>query len=679
MPLFPPVTDTLRWDDLVRQGRAQLPLVSPEWTDQNVSDPGIALLELISWLVETDSYRSGAVSDRERRLLLALAGYAPLPARPATCLVRVVAAAGTLAPRGLTADGDRGGEFVPLVLADDIAVTGARIAARARASAAAEADGYRSGCHDLTREHTAGRVLLPLGPDPAPGDGLLLGLAAAGGLAAGTLDLWLVPGAGTSAPETPSDAAVHHSAVTVWECWDGTAWATPAEVVDDTAALTRAGRVRLTLPALAESGLGDQASGVLAGRTLVWLRCRLASGRHDVAPTLIGLYTDVGTAIAAHPYPDTGAAAGTELGVAVGVPGETMRLPQPWCGTPPELWLGTPAGPEPVPLVADLAHAGPTLLAATIDPDGITVRFGDGRRGRTLPPGATVLATGTWTTAAGVSEVRPPVTVVPSPAAAVTALELVASLQPGRPGEDVAEVAARAEADLWVHDRLTEAVARRRATSLDDLPLEAVRTLGVPERAVTALDLERLALSTPGVALWRARALPQVDPRLPGLKADGCVTVVVVPQLPVAAPEPTAGALSRVRARLAAARTVGTRFFVVGPTYVRVGVQAILVLRPGYAGDQAISDAALAVRTFLHPVTGGPAGRGWPFGRAVRRTELLQLLDGLPSVDRVEGLALSRTLADGTTCADCGDIALGPIQLALADTVVLTATKGVIR
>jgi hypothetical protein len=297
-----------------------------------------------------------------------------------------------------------------------------------------------------------------------------------------------------------------------------------------------------------------------------------------------------------------------------------------------------------------------------------------------------VLAAGTWTTTAGIGEVRPPVGVtlpqdartqaLLGPAAPTSGLELVAALRPGARPEDVAEVAARAEADLWVHDRLTEAVGRRRATSLDELPLDAVRALGVPERAVTALDLERLALSTPGVALWRARALPQVDPRLPGLKADGCVTVIVVPQLPAAAPEPTPGLLLRVRARLATARTVGTRIFVVGPTYVRIGVKATLVLRPGAREDKAIAAAELALRTFLHPVTGGATGRGWPFARTVRRTEVLQLLDGLPAVDRVEGLVLSRTLPDGSTCSDCGDLTLGATQLALADRIVLTTGSG---
>lgn len=698
MPLFPPVTDTLRWDELVRQGRAQLPLVSPGWTDQNVSDPGIALLELISWLVETESYRSSAVSDRERRLLLALAGHTPLAARPATCLVRITAPAPRTVPRGLLADGDRGGEFLPLMLADDVAVTGARIAAVAHASAGADADGYRSGCRELTRDHTAGRPLLVLGTDPAPGDVLILGLSLPGGLPAGPLDLWPVPVDHAGAPELPSDQPAHHSAVLAWESWDGAAWAEVA-ADDATTALTRAGRVRLTLPGVPETTLGDQGSGGFAGRTLAWLRCRLSRGRHDAPPLIAGLHLDAGVAVASHPYlTASGPAAGTPfgdsslpadltvLGVADGVPGETLRLPQPWCGAPPRLWLATASGaPVPVQLVADLAHVRPRLIAATIEPDGLTVRFGDGHRGSTLPPGATVLAAGDWTTASGVGELGPTVRVTVRTDARAQALlgasappislEVVTGLRAGARPEQVAGTAARAEAELWVHDRLAQAVERNRVTSLDDLPPAAARALGVPERGVTALDLERLALATPGVALWRARALPLVDPRLPGLSADGCVTVVVVPHLPVAAPEPTEGALARVRARLAAGRTLGTRLFVVGPTYVRVGVRATLVLRPGARTGPAIAEATRALRRFLHPVTGGPQRRGWPFGRAVRRTEILQALDELEGVDRAEGLVLTRELPDGTSCADCGDLALSQTALPLAGTITLTATE----
>ncbi|GGK63472.1 hypothetical protein [Ornithinimicrobium pekingense] len=744
MPLFPPVTDTLRWRDLVRQGRAQLPIVAPAWTDQNVSDPGIAALELLAWSVEADSYRSSAVTDRERRLLLSLVGMPPRAPRPATCLLGLSSTAARI-PAGLGLSGLLEEEETPLTLLDDVALTGATLAVVAHAAPGAGDEEYRSGATDLTRALTAGRTVHPFGTDPRPGDAVVLGLLPPGGSLSGTLDLWLVPEAGLCGPERAAAGPGHHDARTGWEAWDGTAWeALDAE--DDTAALTAPGRVRLELPMVPVTVLGDQATGVLAGHSCAWVRCRIDAGRHDVAPALAALHVDVGEAVATAPYstsvtvpsdatvsgaPSAGQpfpravvglvcsadgrvlalsldppggteglpvvdvvrwvapTAGTSgrlvadlavLGVATGVPEETFRLPHPWCGQPPALWVTEPDGTtSPVRVLPDLAVAHATEYAAAPDPDGLSLRFGDGRQGATLTPGATVLATGRWTTAPGLGGLTPPtgVRLTDDDRTAVllgghvgaTHAALVAGRESGAPAEGTRQAAARAEATLMVHDRLRAAVELTGGRSLDDLPLAAVRQLGVPERGVTALDLERIALATAGTALRRARALPEVDPRLPGVRADGCVTVVVVPGLPVGRPTPSAGLLARVRGRLAAARTLGTRVFVVGPDYVEVGVRAHLVTRPGRSAAAVVTEATRALETFLDPVTGGPAGLGWPFGRTVRRTEVLQLLDALAAVDRVEHLALSTP-----GCPDgCGDIPVSGTHLVVAGRLDLTA------
>lgn len=656
MPLFPPVTDTLRWADLVQQGRSQLPLVAPEWTDQNPSDPGIALLELLAWLVEVDSYRSSAVTDRERRRLLALCGFSPSGPTAARALARITSTA-PLVPAGLVATGTRAGDAVPLTLADDVVVRGARVAAVAWAAQDAEPE-------DLTRELGSGRPVLPVGADPAPGDSLLVGLDVA--LTPGPVDLWVVAAPGLGEPESPGPGTRHHSARTRWEVWDGSAWSVIAETDTDdaTAALTRSGRVRLTVPEVPLATLGDQ--------TLAWLRCRLVSGRHDAPPTVSAVHVDVGEVVATAPYDGgvLGGVLGAVIGVATGVPGETLELPEPWCGAPPRLWAEQPDGTTvDLTAVPDLALAGPGDRAVLLDPDGVTVHLGDGRCGATLPAGSTVRAAGTWSTTAGVGDLRPPLAVT-VPGDPTVRLELVSGLEPGSPAEDVAATAARAAETLWVHDRITEVARRHRVTSLDDLPLELVRRLPVPERAVTALDVERRVLATAGTSLWRARALPEVDPRLPGLVADGCLTVAVVPWLPVDRPVPTPALLARLRAELEATRTLGTRVFVVGPDYVRVGVRAILRLLPGARAEDVVARGRTAVDTFLHPVTGGPSGRGWPFGRAVRRSELLQLLDQVPGVDRVEQLELRR---EPHGDAVCGDLALCATQLVLAGDVDLQA------
>ena len=603
MPLFPPVTDTLRWDDLVRQGRSQLPLVAPGWTDQNTSDPGIALLELLSWLVEADSFRSSAVTERERRLLLALAGFTATAPRPAACLLSVTRSGGAMNPpatiirAGLVADGARAGRTVPLMLAGDIAVSGAAIAVVATAAPGAETDDYRSGCEDLTRARSAGQLLAPFGADPAPGAALLIGLqpdtaATPPGLS-GTLDLWAVAAAGLASPEV-STAGSHHSARTTWETWDGVTWtALPAASVDDdTAALTRTGRIRLRLPgalpgelpAVPVATVGDQSAGVLAGLSRAWLRCRLTAGQHDAAPSLSGVYADAGLALAAQPYstsleipagtPVTGApdpgtplphavislvlsSSGTVtalgfapapavapatlaspatalpaidvvhwlpptadapgrlaadlavLGIATGIPGESFTLPGPWCGAPPVLWLTEPGGTAlSIPLVMDLVVAGPDDLAASLDPDGVTVRFGDGRAGRTLVPGTTVLAAGHTSPASGLTDLHPPLPIrIRADARTATLLgtatpdfelRLIDGLASGQPGEDVSQLAARAERSLWVHDLITSAVRQADGDQPGRPSAGLGAALRVPERAVTGRGLRAARAGHPG-------------------------------------------------------------------------------------------------------------------------------------------------------------------------------------
>ena len=61
MPLPLPDLDNRRFDDLVGEMRAMIPLVAPDWTNHNISDPGITLVELLAWVAETNLYRANRV------------------------------------------------------------------------------------------------------------------------------------------------------------------------------------------------------------------------------------------------------------------------------------------------------------------------------------------------------------------------------------------------------------------------------------------------------------------------------------------------------------------------------------------------------------------------------------------------------------------------------------------
>jgi phage-related baseplate assembly protein len=64
MPLPLPDLDTRRFDDLVSEMRALIPQLAPDWTNHNISDPGITLVELMAWVVEVNLYRANRVAAR---------------------------------------------------------------------------------------------------------------------------------------------------------------------------------------------------------------------------------------------------------------------------------------------------------------------------------------------------------------------------------------------------------------------------------------------------------------------------------------------------------------------------------------------------------------------------------------------------------------------------------------
>ncbi len=65
MPLPEPILDDLRFQrDLVDEARRRIIRYCPEWTDYNVSDPGITLIELFAWMTELLVYRLNRVPEK---------------------------------------------------------------------------------------------------------------------------------------------------------------------------------------------------------------------------------------------------------------------------------------------------------------------------------------------------------------------------------------------------------------------------------------------------------------------------------------------------------------------------------------------------------------------------------------------------------------------------------------
>ena len=101
-------------------------------------------------------------------------------------------------------------------------------------------------------------------------------------------------------------------------------------------------------------------------------------------------------------------------------------------------------------------------------------------------------------------------------------------------------------------------------------------------------------------------------------------------------------------------RIICTRLEVVGPQYVTVSVQATVQAQSGAKLPRVHESIVEVLNLFLDPRQGGPDALGWPFGRDVSRSEILQVIRDVPGVDHVTSLTLS---AD-SGASQCGNLTI---------------------
>jgi hypothetical protein len=194
---------------------------------------------------------------------------------------------------------------------------------------------------------------------------------------------------------------------------------------------------------------------------------------------------------------------------------------------------------------------------------------------------------------------------------------------------------------------------------LDEATRRTIHDLRERYRAVTADDHEHLVLHDwPATAaavaladegrLARVRCVPRrnlaaADPEVRGEPAPGHVSLVVMPVAGpgVTHPEPTGRLLEVLADFLEPRRMLTTRLHVVAPSYVEVGVSANLAVHEDAEPRAALAAARQALDAFLDPLTGGPDGRGWPFGRDVYVSEVYAVLDQVPLLNYIEDVAVT--------------------------------------
>lgn len=278
-----------------------------------------------------------------------------------------------------------------------------------------------------------------------------------------------------------------------------------------------------------------------------------------------------------------------------------------------------------------------------INPENGVVQFGNGNHGRLPPSGTPILATCDSTRAAdgnlGAGKIN----------------RLLDSLHNRASIENFASLVQR----IAVVTNRVAGSGGADAETLEHATARAIELVGTSWRAVTLDDYERLAKRTPGTRIARASARANLHPSFPCFKAPGLITLIILPDMPGARPSPSRELKRAVTAYLHRRRVIGTRIEVVGPEYVELAVRASVKAGQGVSKASLQEKISQALNRFFDPLGGGPDKTGWPFGRDVYRSEVMQVIEGVSGVDHV----FSLELLTGCGRATCGNVCLGPTSL----------------
>ncbi|MBJ7597129.1 MAG: putative baseplate assembly protein [Candidatus Nephthysia bennettiae] len=610
MGLPVPNLDDRRFQELVDEAKRRLQQRCGDWTDHNVHDPGVTLIELFAWMTEQLIYRLNRVPTHNYVRFLELLGVKLFPPTAAKAPVTFWLAAPqpetVRIPAGTRAATVRT-ETDDAIVFSTVESLDIRPCSFLTAMSVPEEGPPRHHRDALDR----GEGFACFSPRPVPGDSLLVGLSEGVPSCAVTLRFSCrIEGFGVDPRRPPR----------VWEAWNGEQWL-PCEIErDETGGFNRDGDVVLHVPR-------GHSTSVLELERAGWLRAKVTRAganqpAYDSSPliTAISAFTSGGTADAVNA--DT--VEDEVLGSSEGVPGQvfTVKHRPVVPGEPLVLEVSSETGWEEWEEQRDFSRSGPEARHFTFDSVAGELRLGPAVReqdgslrsyGATPREGAQ-LRLRAYRTGGGFrgNVARGAIRVLKS---SIPYVSTVVNRRPatgGVDGEDIENAKLRGPIVL--------------------------RTLG---RAVTAEDYEQLAREA-APEVMRVRCVAASD----GPGAGG-VRVLVVPAVRTSGGEltleqlkPAQETVEKIGRRLDECRLIGTRPLVEPPHYRWLTVVARLRSRQRVNPPQLQKAVLEALYTYFNPVLGGPGRDGWPFGRMIIAGEVYALLQALPGTELVEDVQL---------------------------------------
>ncbi|MBD2211944.1 putative baseplate assembly protein [Nostoc linckia FACHB-104] len=671
--------DDRTFDELVEECILRIPRYCPEWTDHNLSDPGITLIELFAWLTDQMLFRFNRVPQKNYVAFLELLGIRLQPPAPAqtdlTFYLSSDLEESYTIPAGVEVATERTETSEAIVFTSDRPLVIGKPSLRNFLTSQIQEDHPQTLRDRVTSQWTRqsngnweGREQLLFEEQPKPGNCFYLVLNPEESLEGNVLRITFRGAAATSTGINPNRPPRR------WEAWNGESWESVLlqETDDETRGfsfyeIAQQGRnpaqgadIVLHLP----QSWPVSSFTTYRGR---WLRCVLTTPEsnqpgYTYSPRIIGLSVGAigGTVSASHSI----IIRNERLGISNGKPGQTFQLQTaPILGRQEDEYIVVtpPNGlPQKWQEVRDFADSSLNDPHYTIDSLTGKIQFGplirepDALKRQTQMRSRIQQPTREdWLTYTNLELEPSPESqygAVPPPGAEI---KIVAyRIGGGRKGNVQSGTLRFLRTAIPYVTRVTNHRAAHNgadAETLEEAVLRAPQILRTRDRAVTIEDFENLTLQASSGAIARVRCLPPDSSR-----AAGTVRLMVVPEANIdALAQPGVGIAQglgiapeqfvvenalkqKILHYLDDRRLLGVQVLLSEPEYIGVSVRAQVALEPAYNHPSAQQDILFNLRValyrYLNPLTGGPEGKGWPFGRPVYSSDIIALLQQTPGV-----------------------------------------------
>jgi predicted phage baseplate assembly protein len=615
-----PQLDDRTFNDLVEEARARIPLYAPEWTDHNLSDPGITLIELFAFMTDIVLYRLNRVPDKHFIKFMELVGMRLHEAEPAradvTFWLTTPQANTIVVPSGTEVATTRTENDAAIIFTTDGAME-IRVPKLSYVMTSYGGEEKRAfNMHNVNSVQTGFEKFLVFASEtPATDDALYLGFEndISNHLLGIELEMDTAEGAGIDPSKPPY----------IWEVLAtglNQNWVQVEVDQDTTMGLNVSGLIRIHLPGLRRAARNEQ--------TAFWVRCRLdltdTDSSYNVSPRInrLGVASWGGTVSTTN----VTLVKNEVLGRSDGLPGQRFYLEHhPIIARSADEYLlirRDDGREERWQEVADFSSSMATDKHYTIDSDSGEVRLGpalplrDGQVHRygALPPKNALLTMTGYRYGGGL----------------------------------VGNVAANAlnvmKTSLPYVEHVTNRDPARGGMDAEDLENAKVRVPGFMRslgRAVTAADFEYLTHEAAPGQVGRVYCLQ------PPLTNQGEVKMLVIPHIPYLqgfiAPESlefSEDVRQTIQSYLDERRLLSTSLEVTQPAYQWVETEVRFRVSQHFDFEKVREAVEAKLFAFINPLTGGADGKGWPFGRDLFVSDVMAVLLTVPGVHFVRSVKL---------------------------------------